>query len=615
MSIESSAVISLTQYCTGFTAPVDIRNCGDSRLFVVEQPGRIRIIDSTGTLLATSFLDISSSVLYSGERGLLGLAFAPDYASTGYFYVNYTARPSGHTRISRFRVNATNPNLANASSEEILMTIYQPYSNHNGGCLAFSPVNGYLYIGMGDGGSANDPGNRAQNPDTLLGKMLRLQVTSGVPGYAIPPGNPFYQQPSQGRQEIWSIGMRNPWRFSFDPLNGDLWIGDVGQNLYEEIDYEPGTVTAGRNYGWRCYEGMHTFNTTGCAAASAFTPPVWEYQHSSGNCSVTGGYIYRGAKYADMYGKYFFTDYCVNQMRTLQKSGNSFSHVNLGTLASGSYVAFGVDSWGELYAADAVGGRIMRFSSTVCNPVAAINGGAIDTVFSCDGSPLLLSTPRGKDFQYAWSVNGTLLSHNYDTLSAAFDSDIVLTVTDTSGCQASDTVYLRTAPAVPVSFSGLDSVYCTYNSPVILTPNPLGGQFSGPGMSGVSFDPAAADTGLNVIRYTYSDTYGCSRIAEDSVTVDLCLGLASPSASVPLELFPTASDGHIRIRTALYAPLAVTLTVYDLSGKLVYREPVVPGSRLLDHPLDLSQLEKGGYILGLSDGQSADRYARFLISR
>ncbi|MFM8432997.1 MAG: PQQ-dependent sugar dehydrogenase, partial [Bacteroidota bacterium] len=378
--------ITLTPYCTGFTAPSDIRNCGDGRLFIVEQPGRIRIIDSNGVLQATPFLDISSRVLYGGERGLLGLAFPADYQDSGYFYVNYTGRTqpgTGPTTISRFRVSATNPNIADPTSEEILLVIYQPYSNHNGGCLAFNPLNGYLYIGTGDGGSQGDPGNRAQNPDSLLGKMLRLQVTSGTPGYSIPPTNPFAGNPSQGRAEVWSIGMRNPWRFSFDPYTADLWIGDVGQNAWEEVDLESGGTSGGKNYGWRCYEGNHTYNSSGCAAPSTFTPAFYEYAHSGGNCSVTGGYIYRGGKYADMYGKYFFTDYCVNQMRTLVKTGSTYSFANLGVLATGSYVAFGTDKWGELYAADAVNGRIMKFTGTNCNPIAAINGGISDTIQIC----------------------------------------------------------------------------------------------------------------------------------------------------------------------------------------------------------------------------------------
>ena len=252
LSVTASfSQVRLVSFATGFSSPVDVRHCGDDRLFVVDQPGRIYIVDTNGVRNTTPFLDISSIVAYGGERGLLGLAFAPDYLTTGYFYVNYTARPLGRTHISRFRVSATNPDLADATSEEVLLDIYQPYNNHNGGCIAFSPDNGYLYIGMGDGGSGGDPGNRAQNRDTLLGKMLRIAVASGVPGYTIPAENPFSQQPGPGRPEIWSIGMRNPWRFSFDRLTGDLYIADVGQSVAEEIDFEPVGQSQSRNYGWR----------------------------------------------------------------------------------------------------------------------------------------------------------------------------------------------------------------------------------------------------------------------------------------------------------------------------------------------------------------------------
>jgi hypothetical protein len=409
--------------------------------------------------------------------------------------------------------------------------------------------------------------------------------------------------------------MRNPWRFSFDPLNGDLWIGDVGQNLYEEIDYEPYTVTAGRNYGWRCYEGLHTFNTNGCAPASTFTGPVWEYQHSSGNCSVTGGYVYRGAKYADMYGKYFFTDYCVNQMRTLRKNGTSFSHVNLGTLASGSYVAFGVDRWGEMYAADAVGGRVMRFGSTACNPVAAINGDITDTISLCDSASVLLRTPAGKDFHYTWIINGLPRLHDYDTLSVGPGSDILLTVTDSAGCQAFDSVHVRIAPTVPVSFTGLDSLYCVYSTPVSLLPSPAGGVFSGPGISGLTFDPAVADTGSHAIVYTYSDNYGCSRTATDSVVVDLCVGMDDFSSAGQLRIYPNPGDGRLRLRAPMKGVSGATISVSDITGKVVFNETVSSDGYLLDRPMDLSMLEAGGYLLRLTVSGGGSRHARVVIAR
>ena len=311
----SAQQLTVTQVYTGFSNPVDIKNCGDERLFIVERPGRIRIIDSAGTVQPTPFLNIQTRVLSGGERGLLGLAFDPNYASNGYFYVNYTSQTLGHTRISRFSVDPSNPDSALPSSEEMLLEIFQPYANHNGGHLAFGP-DGYLYIGMGDGGSSGDPGNRAQNLDSLLGKMLRIDV-SATPGYTIPSSNPFVGV--AGRDEIWSYGLRNPWRFSFDRITGDLWIGDVGQGQREEVNFQSPEATGGENYGWRCYEGdsIYSLSGGGCPPYANTSQPVHVYDHSGNDCSVTGGYVYRGAEYANLFGKYFFTDYCEPTIRSL----------------------------------------------------------------------------------------------------------------------------------------------------------------------------------------------------------------------------------------------------------------------------------------------------------
>ena len=608
-----SAQISLTPYVTGLSVPVDIRNCGDSRLFVVEQVGRIRIIDSAGTLVATPFLDISSRVYYNGERGLLGLVFAPDYATDGYFYVNYTSRPSGYTTISRFRVSAANPNVADPNSEEILLTIYQPYSNHNGGSIAISPVNGYLYIGTGDGGSQNDPGNRGQNPDTLLGKLLRLQVASGVPGYSIPPTNPFAQDTTLGRPEIWGKGMRNPWRISFDRLNGDLWIGDVGQNTWEEVDLEPAIVTTGRNYGWRCYEGTHTFNTSGCAAASAFTPPVWEYQHLSGNCSVTGGYVYRGAKYADMYGKYFFTDYCVNQMRTLLKNGSTYTHTNLGTLATGSYVSFGEDMYGELYAADAVNGRIMRFTSTACNPVAAINGGLSDSIFTCGNSDVLLRSASGGGFHYSWMLAGMPFVHDYDTLTVQGNGDVVLMVTDPDGCMASDTVHVFAVPIPVAQVAGLDSIYCIDDLPVTLVTSPVGGNLFGDGINGLDFDPSLAGTGSHFITYTYSDAYGCSDDTTLTTTVDLCLEVYSLTSVENVVLYPNPANQSVTIKMPSRKEQETFVSLTDISGHVLKDFSLHLNIGTTSQELAIDELSDGLYFMKVLYEDGSQNTLKLLI--
>lgn len=607
--------VQLLPFSTGFLSPVDVRNCGDDRLFVVDQPGRIYIVDTNGVRNTVPFLDISTIVSYGGERGLLGLAFAPDYLTTGYFYVNYTARPQGRTHISRFRVSAADPDQADPASEEILMDIYQPYTNHNGGCIAFSPDNGYLYIGMGDGGSGGDPGNRAQNKDTLLGKMLRIAVTSGAPGYTIPDENPFAIQPTLGRPEIWSVGMRNPWRFSFDRLNGDLYIADVGQGVSEEIDFEPVGQQQYRNYGWRCYEGTYTYNTNGCAPASTFTPPVWEYTHSGGNCSVTGGYVYRGAKYADIFGKYFFTDYCVNQIRTLEKNGSSFTHTNLGVLASGSYTSFGEDKWGELYATDVINGRVMKFSSVACNPVAAINGGDLDSVFTCGQQGVLLRTPAGKNFQYNWTLAGMPYFHNYDTLTVQGDGEVILSVIDPSGCTASDTIYVKSNPLPQISFSGLDSLYCINDSAVVLFPQPLGGVFSGDGITGITFDPLLADSGLHVINYTYSDINGCSNSVNQTTYVDYCLNVTASDLLELVMVYPNPAGESFKVTLPANREQTVYISLFDISGKSVLTESVQIAPGNYTYPVSLDGISSGMYSVRIQYGDQGFRVFKLTVSK
>ncbi|TPD68586.1 PQQ-dependent sugar dehydrogenase [Flavobacterium microcysteis] len=336
-----SQTIGIVSFATGFNNPIEIAHAGDSRLFIVEQSGVIKVLNSNGTTNATPFLNISSLVSCCGERGLLGLAFHPNYATNGFFYVNYT-NTSGNTVISRYSVSS-NPDVANTTGT-ILMTVNQPFSNHNGGTIKFGP-DGYLYIGMGDGGSGGDPGNRAQNINELLGKMLRIDVNSGSP-YGIPPTNP-YAGATAGADEIWAIGLRNPWKFSFNRLNGDLWIADVGQDQIEEIN-KVSSTTAGLNYGWRCYEGNATYNTTGCAAMSTMTFPIAQYTHAStGGCSITGGYVYTGSTYPAMQNKYFFADYCVNRIGMVDTSGNITYSANFP--GSNSFTSFGENSSGELF--------------------------------------------------------------------------------------------------------------------------------------------------------------------------------------------------------------------------------------------------------------------------
>jgi glucose/arabinose dehydrogenase len=324
----------------GFERPVDIQHAGDGsgRLFVVEQPGRIRIIQD-GQLLGTPFLDISERVNDNGnEQGLLGLAFHPNYEQNGFFYVNYTDE-SGDTVIARYQVTG-DPNIAEPNGEKQLLNQEQPFPNHNGGVVTFGP-DGYLYLGLGDGGSQGDPFGNGQSPQALLGKILRIDVDNGEP-YAIPPDNPF-------GNEIWAYGLRNPWRISFDSGTGDLWIGDVGQNAWEEIDYLPSGSPSGANFGWNIMEGSHPYEGQ---PRPELILPVAEYTHGEG-CSVTGGLVYRGAM-PEWQGIYLYGDYCSGVIWGLIKSGGGWQNqVLFGTNFRIS--TFGVDESNELYLASLTG--------------------------------------------------------------------------------------------------------------------------------------------------------------------------------------------------------------------------------------------------------------------
>lgn len=358
-TISFAQTIGLQTFATGFSSPVAIVNAGDSRLFVVQRGGAIRILNANGTINATNFLTLTSSTIVSGgERGLLGLAFHPNYATNGYFYVNYTRASDGATVIARYNVSA-NPDVADANSGQVLLTVSQPFSNHNGGSLVFGP-DGYLYIGMGDGGSFGDPSNYGQNINSLLGKMLRIDVDGGSP-YAIPAGNPFAGA-TPGADEIWATGMRNPWKFSFDRLTGDLWIADVGQNAIEEIN-KAASSEAGLNYGWRCYEGNAAYNTSGCGPASNYKFPIAEYTHaSSGGCSLTGGYVYTGTTYPNLLNKYLFADYCNNRIGYVPTNGGAITWS--ATTFTGNFVSFGEDINGELYIAGISNGTISKIIDT-----------------------------------------------------------------------------------------------------------------------------------------------------------------------------------------------------------------------------------------------------------
>jgi glucose/arabinose dehydrogenase len=369
--------VSLSDFASGLDQPVAIAFTPiitDTRMFVVERAGVIRIVLSNGTLLATPFLDINATVDSEsyGEMGMLGLAFEPDYASTGRFYVYYTGPGSagGNTlHLSRFQVSG-NPNVANTTETNILSIDHPNYLNHDGGQLQFGP-DGYLYLGPGDGGAGGDPPDNAQHIDRLLGKLLRLDVTS-VQTYTIPASNPFTQTVN-ARGEVWAFGLRNPWRFSFDRLTSELYIGDVGQDTYEEVDYQPAGA-GGRNYGWHCYEGFHDFHPSDCVSVSHIISPVAEYQHNAqGGDAVIGGYVYRGSQYPSLDGYYFYSDNGTGNVWAMLTC--TWQVTPLGNLVSGPS-SFGQDASGKLYVASVSNGHIYKLvGPTALNaPAAPLSG-------------------------------------------------------------------------------------------------------------------------------------------------------------------------------------------------------------------------------------------------
>ncbi len=360
--------VVLTPVVSGLDSPVQVTHAPDSsgRLFIVEQGGKVVIVKN-GVLLSTPFIDIAERLATGGERGLLGIAFHPSFKTNGKFYLYFTRKGDGDIAINEYRVSS-NPDVATHAAIRRIITIDHPYANHNGGHMAFGP-DGYLYIGTGDGGSAGDPGNRSQNLNVLLGKMLRINVNGhlGARQYLIPKSNPYVGR--SGANEIWSRGLRNPWGWSFDRATGDLWIGDVGQDRYEEIDRAIVTSKStsrgrGVDFGWRIMEGLHCYRPASGCNRTGLKMPVAEYSHSEG-CSVIGGYVYRGTAVPALAGRYVFGDLCSGTIWTISRSTPASPPASKSTLLSTSMQisGFGEDASGELYVLDLAGGTLYRFDA------------------------------------------------------------------------------------------------------------------------------------------------------------------------------------------------------------------------------------------------------------
>jgi len=513
---QAQYAIELDRWVSGISIPTAIAHAGDERLFINEKGGRVRIITPDGQLLPEPFLDIRDRVRSTGgEQGLLGLAFHPGFATNRAFFVHYT-RNDGATVVSRFLSEINDPDRADPGSETVLLVIPQPFANHNGGDLHFGP-DGYLYISTGDGGSGGDPQDNGQDRMTLLGKILRIDVDAG-PTYGIPAGNPFVGDPAT-LDEIWALGLRNPWRFSFDRESGDMWIGDVGQGAWEEIDREPAGSSGGLNYGWRCYEGLVPFNLNGCGPKENYTFPVHVYPNSrfGSGCSVTGGYVYRGSRYPVMYGDYLYTDFCSGKFWVLSpETDSTFSNREVGDFQANEFGALGEDVHGELYAAALSSGIIYRIS-VPCQLSYRIDSGDQQCPEIADGIASIEVTRQTGDVRYLWSTGDT---------SAVLDSLLPgwyrVTISDGS-CAFMDSVKIDTSSYVPCQLFAQKVAICDGESIGLSgcpAPNGLKGQWYLDGIA-LPGDTGQVLTATLSGRYTYGYTGICTIPGEGYFDVEL----------------------------------------------------------------------------------------------
>jgi len=444
-----------TRIATGLNRPLFLTAPpGDDRLFVLEQPGRIQLLNADGSLIGT-FLDIQDQVVFGSgndERGLLGMAFSPTFASDRLFYLNYSNN-SGATTVSRFQVLASDPNLADAASEEILLTIAQPFTNHNGGRIQFGP-DGYLYIAMGDGGSQGDPSNRAQNLNDLLGKVLRIDVSGGLgSGYTSPPSNPFFGG-VPGLDQIWAYGLRNLWGLTFDSMTGDLYLADVGQGSWEEVNVQPASSEGGENYGWRLMEGNHCYNPPSGCDDGSLVHPVHEYSHGAGRCSVTGGVVYRGS-IAELQGHYFFAEWCSAQIWSFRWNGaggiTDFIERTAEFAPTGATIAtisgFGTDGHGEMYLCDRGTGANGEIFKVIADAVAVPPAGDRSDIVLAAPNPFRTETRLALDLPHGENVRVTIVDLQGRTVRQLLDGapisgDVVWDGRDDAGRDVSPGVFI-----------------------------------------------------------------------------------------------------------------------------------------------------------------------------
>jgi len=579
-SVFAQPVIELEEFASGFTKPVGLIDAGDERVFVICQDGFLRIIDEAGVADPIPFLDISDRVesIYNAH-GLLGAVFHPDYATNGFFYVNYINNDENSV-ISRFSVDPTDPDLADATSEEILLIVEQPYRVHKAGDMHFGP-DGYLYFPFGDGGvvtdgEPGDPDNRAQNPQTYLGKMLRLDVDGTLP-YEIPVTNPFYGAVDT-LNEIWAFGLRNPWRFSFDKLTGEMWLPDVGHDFWEEINYEPAGFAGGNNYGWRCYESNAEYNFDSCDAGVDYTFPLFEYPHndSTGGYSVTGGYVYRGTLFPGMAGIYFCCDFVTGNFYAYKYEDlvgwtmKIFPSLLLGV------VSFGEDNEGELYCVVRETGIIYKLKD-LC-PLVSLTPSIInaDCAEAMNGSIDLIVEGAIEPYSVLWSTGDSTL-----LIDSLMNGSYSVSITDSLGCTtaAMFDVLLNAEPIVIIVlvggefYAGEAESYQWYFNGVMIEG----------ATSAYYYSP---EGGFYTVEVTFMN--GCKVMSEGFDW--LGINISNLSGENVIAISPNPAHHIIDLRS--YGPIDyLKYEIYSLSGSLVLKD------NYFNKAINISSLQNGVYTI------------------
>jgi glucose/sorbosone dehydrogenase/type IX secretion system substrate protein len=619
---QQAQTVTLTPFVTGLTNPIDIKNCGDDRLFVAERNGRIRVINPDSTLRPAPFLDIISKVSgLSGEEGFLGFCFSPDYKTSGKFYVSYTAF-SGTQLISvieQYKVSAADSNIADPTSALRLITVNQPYTNHKGGNLMFGQ-DGYLYIFWGDGGNAGDPYGNGQNKTVLLAKILRIDVSNSTTAqpYAIPPTNPFADSTGAIRKEIWAYGLRNPFRDSFDPITNDFWIGDVGQNLHEEIDFQPAGDKGGHNYGWNIMEGFSCYSPASNCDSTGITLPIYDYPHTVGDC-IIGGYVYRSIQSRSLWGTYIFADYVSQWIDGLkQVNGTIEGQVvrMLSNIGGGGPISFGVDRYYDQYVCLNGNATIYKLHDGDANPFPK----AYFTPTALSDTSFSLQALEGRNITYQWLYENAPVAGATSPLYAANRQGTYrLVVTNLLGNKDTSQPFIVSASSVALeSFAGER----ISNSKVLLTWETLAEQNnvgfeiqrkleSDTGFKEIAFVPSLAANGNSIvsINYSYTDT------PVYKATIQYRLKQINANGSFNYSQVVIIGPINIKLDFVISPTPAVSSIYLSINNTDFYQYQLIDinGRRLLqntfngnNHRINVAFLETGIYCLKIHSVKSGE---------